>query len=687
MLEEAMRFQQAAKGVVNEDAQQAEGVTMDYVVTESGADPEDTLPVDYEPERIRAFYGRRPAAVATRVSQIAYQASGFGLSLVLDAIRGQLEDSSVRRAEELRNLIVRLGPFFIKAGQALSIRPDILGPETMVELQQLCDKVPSFDSAIAFQTTCSELGVGSVNEVFSKITPEPVAAASLGQVYKATLRESGEEVAVKVQRPYMLETVSLDLYLVREVANILSTVFRSSLGESITKLLDEFAYRFYDELDYQKECANGIRMEEAMRSVPGVKIPKNYPSLCKRKVHVAEWVEGEKLSQSQADDIGRLVNLGVIAYCTQLLEVGFLHADPHPGNMLRSPEGELVILDFGLVTEVTDEQKFGMIDAIVHLIRRDYSLIGDDFKNLGFISPEVDVDPIIPVLSRVFDQALAGGGARSINFNLLAADLAEITYKYPFSIPPYFALIIRAISILEGIALVGNPKFAIIDEAFPYIARRMLTDPTPRLQESLRYMIYGQSGSEALDADRVVELLDAFEKFQTVQDAYMGDGNSDNDAVRGALQFAFSPDGRLLRNFLVEEVVNSVDIVLRDAVHRSAEAQPSLPTPNALFRGLVPALAPAVKDADRQKLETQQQILGYLTGGPLDADASVDFLASLASPEAREKLQKFAPLLAENREELQLFAFQVTQRLVERQAKRSFSWLSERIDGPVPAEA
>jgi len=346
-----------------------------------------------------------------------------------------------------------------------------------------------------------------------------------------------------------------------------------------------------------------------------------------------------------------------------------------------------VILDFGLVTEVTDEQKFGMIDAIVHLIRRDYSLIGDDFKNLGFISPEVDVEPIIPVLSRVFDQALAGGGARSINFNLLAADLAEITYKYPFSIPPYFALIIRAISILEGISLVGNPKFAIIDEAFPYIARRMLTDPTPRLQESLRYMIYGQSGSEALDADRVVELLDAFEKFQTVQDAYMGDGNSDNDAVRGALQFAFSPDGRLLRNFLVEEVVNSVDIVLRDAVHRSAEAQPSLPTPNALFRGLVPALAPAVKDADRQKLETQQQILGYLTGGPLDADASVDFLASLASPEAREKLQKFAPLLAENREELQLFAFQVTQRLVERQAKRSFSWLSERIDGPVPAEA
>jgi aarF domain-containing kinase len=392
-------------------------------------------------------------------------------------------------------------------------------------------------------------------------------------------------------------------------------------------------------------------------------------------------VEGEKLSQSEADDIGRLVNLGVIAYCTQLLEVGFLHADPHPGNMLRSPEGELVILDFGLVTEVSDEQKFGMIDAVTHLIRRDYTLIGEDFKNLDFIPDGVDVEPIVPPLSRVFDQALAGGGAKSLNFNLLAADLAEITYKYPFRIPPYFALIIRAISILEGIALVGNPKFAIIDEAFPYIARRLLTDPTPRLQESLRYMIYGQSGSDTLDADRVVDLLDAFEKFQNVDGASGKDSESGgDDAVRGAVRFAFSPDGRLLRKFLVEEVVNSVDIVLRDTVDRS---QQNLPTPEALFSGLLPALSPPVKDADRQKIETQQQILSYLTSGSINEDSASDLLSNLvASPESREKLQKLVPLIVENREELQLFAFQVTQRLVERQAKRSFSWLSDRIDGP-----
>merc|ERR1719408_576328 len=208
-----------------------------------------------------------------------------------------------------------------------------------------------------------------------------------------------------------------------------------------------------------------------------VVIPKPYPELTSRRVHVAEWVDGEKLSQSTADNVGDLVNLGVVTYLTQLLETGFFHADPHPGNMLRTPEGQLVILDFGLMTEVTPDQRYGMIEAIAHLINRDYSMIGDDFVNMDFIPRGVDTAPIVPALAKVFDVALAGGGAKSINFQELAADLAEITYEFPFRIPPYFALVIRAISVLEGIALVANPNFAIIDESFPYIAKRLMTDP------------------------------------------------------------------------------------------------------------------------------------------------------------------------------------------------------------------
>merc|ERR1740124_422445 len=242
------------------------------------------------------------------------------------------------------------------------------------------------------------------------------------------------------------------------------------------------------------------------------------------------WVDGEKLSQSTADDVGELVNLGVITYLTQLLDTGFFHADPHPGNMLRTPEGQLVILDFGLMTEVTDDQKYGMIEAIAHLINRDYSLIGEDFKNMDFIPRGTDTTAIVPALTKVFDVALAGGGAKSINFQELAADLAEITFEYPFQIPPYFALVIRAISVLEGIALVGNPNFAIIDEAYPYIARRLMTDDSPRLKAALKYMVYGKEG--VFDAEKLIDLLQALEKFTAVRDD--GDGSAFKvDGVRG----------------------------------------------------------------------------------------------------------------------------------------------------------
>eukprot|EP01036_Dinobryon_divergens_P038678 gene38678-50808_t len=198
--------------------------------------------------------------------------------------------------------------------------------------------------------------------------------------------------------------------------------------------------------------------------------------------------------------------------------------------MLRTPDGKLVILDFGLMTQITDNQKYGMIEAIAHLIHRDYDQIGNDFVKLDFIPEGVDVAPIIPALARVFEAALAGGGAKSINFQELAADLAEITFKFPFRIPPYFALIIRAISVLEGIALVGNPEFAIVDEAYPYISKRLMTDNSPRLKAAFRYMIYGKQ--DELDIDRMIDMLQALEKFAAVKDK--GDGSAFKvDGVRG----------------------------------------------------------------------------------------------------------------------------------------------------------
>ncbi|CAE8602511.1 unnamed protein product, partial [Polarella glacialis] len=181
-----------------------------------------------------------------------------------------------------------------------------------------------------------------------------------------------------VQRPGVLATASLDLYLIRSfgvMVNTLTQVRGATRRTDLVALLDNFASRFYEELDYEVECANGIEVQAAMRSLPRVAVPTNFPEYCTRKVHVAEWIEGEKLSQSGAADVRELVNVGVLAYLTQLLQTGFFHADPHPGNMLRTPDGRLAILDFGLMTRITDDQKFGMVEAIAHLVHRDYAAI------------------------------------------------------------------------------------------------------------------------------------------------------------------------------------------------------------------------------------------------------------------------------------------------------------------------
>ena len=312
---------------INDDSAAAVGVKLQLVGEEDREKSE--LPYDYDPQSLKSYFSARPLLVLRRVVQVMTTLGGYALNVAMDRLLGRsLEDTNleVQRASELRNVITSLGPFYIKLGQALSIRPDVLSPKTMYELQKLCDKVPSYDSNIAFATIERELGK-PVNDIFSEITPEPVAAASLGQVYKGSLRSNGKKVAVKVQRPGVLETVSLDLYLARELGMIGKTFPGIVNRIDAIALLDEFAYRFFNELDYNKECDNGIKIKEQMKVLPMVVIPENYPELTSRRVHVAEWIEGEKLSQSTADDVSALVNLGVITYLTQLLESGFFHAE------------------------------------------------------------------------------------------------------------------------------------------------------------------------------------------------------------------------------------------------------------------------------------------------------------------------------------------------------------------------
>ena len=387
------------------------------------------------------------------------------------------------------------------------------------------------------------------------------------------------------------------------------------------------------------------------------------------------------------------------------------------GNMMRTNDGKLAILDFGLMTEVTDNQKYGMVEAIVHLLNRDYSEIGQDFINLDFIPEGTDTTPIVPALTNVFDAALAGGGAKSINFQELAADLAEITFEYPFSIPPYFALVIRAIGVLEGIALVGNPNFAIIDEAYPYIARRLMTDDNPRLKAALKYMVYGKDGS--FDAEKLIDLLQALEKFTAIKDegdgsAYKVDGvrgsknvgtagdfagtkqmegtdssialeaaataqnegqsERDQKTARQALQFFFSTEGNVFREFISEEVVSFVDAARREA---SQEVMLALGLNNLPMPSLIRAMNPTISATDKRTVEQMRKLASFLLGDFEGAMSPTGTRGGLQ--QSSERIRQLLPVIREYAPQLREFGQLVGVRLTEKGMSRGLNWVSSRL--------
>ncbi|ONK79582.1 uncharacterized protein A4U43_C01F7840 [Asparagus officinalis] len=654
--EQLASLMRGLRGQNLKDSQFADENVRLRLVEVQAAESAEALPLVYDPDIISRYWGKRPRAVATRIVQLLSVAGGFLSHLISDLINKKVKENEVARAIELREIVTSLGPAYIKLGQALSIRPDILSPAAMTELQKLCDKVPSFPDDVAMALIEEELGQ-PWHKIYSELTPSPIAAASLGQVYKGRLKENGDLVAVKVQRPFVLETVTIDLFIIRKLGLVLRKFPQISID--VVGLVDEWAARFFEELDYVNEGENGIIFAEMMRKdLPQVVVPRTYQRYTSRKVLTTSWIEGEKLSQSTEGDVGELVNVGVICYLKQLLDTGFFHADPHPGNMIRTPDGKLAILDFGLVTKLTDDQKYGMIEAIAHLIHRDYGAIVKDFVKLDFIPEGVNLEPILPVLAKVFDQALEGGGAKNINFQDLAADLAQITFDYPFRIPPYFALIIRAIGVLEGIALVGNSEFAIVDEAYPYVAQRLLTDESPRLRSALRYTIYGKSG--VFDAERFIDVMQAFENFITAAKSGGGEDLNGNMAelgilqsqtsysfpgfptalsqpvqpvqTRAALAFLLSDKGNFFREFILDEIVKAIDALSRDQL---VQITAFLGIRNAApVFSMVPvraaALLPTITEEDRVILNNVQKVVQFLTAGTsrstTDQDVNITYI-------------------------------------------------------------
>lgn len=593
----------------------------------------DQPTVRYDPVAIADYYRSRVFQVWGRLFSIIWKFGSFALGLWFDGKQGKKVKAEKKRAIQLRKTLTELGPAFIKVGQALSTRPDVMPTLYLDELTKLQDQLPPFSNEIAYQFIQEELGDHPDN-IYAELSADPLAAASLGQVYKGKLK-TGETVAVKVQRPGLSESIALDIYILRTLAQWAKKRFKF-IRSDLVAIMDEFGERIYEEMDYNHEGRNAERFRQLYGNIPDIYVPRIYWGYTGRRVLTMEWINGTKLTNleevtAQGIDARYLIEVGVQCSLRQLLEHGFFHADPHPGNLLASPEGKLVYLDFGMMSEVKPYQRYGLLEAVVHLVNRDFEGLAKDYVKLEFLTPETDLTPIIPALGEVFSNAL-GASVAELNFKSITDQLSELMYEYPFQVPAYYALIIRSLVTLEGIAINVDPNFKVLSKAYPYVAKRLLTDPSVELRTSLKDLLF-KDGS--FRWNRLENLL------KNAQDSEDYDINQVLDQT---LDFLFSERGELIREQLGNELVKSIDLASRNAL---TTAQSKV----AEWMGLKVAPTPTTPQPtpNQNNLEQIQRIVGILqdTKG-FDPMLLVQRVPGLmVKPEVQHLSQKVAGELAQ----------------------------------------
>ncbi|MTJ29079.1 AarF/ABC1/UbiB kinase family protein [Aphanizomenon sp. UHCC 0183] len=519
----------------------------------TGSEPESVL---YDPVEIAAQYSGRFLQVIRRILTVLKPILAFVFGLWWDKQWGILVKNERRRAVQLRELLTKLGPAYIKIGQALSTRPDLVPPIYLEELTRLQDQLPAFPNEIAYQFIQEELGA-TPSEIYAEFSSQPIAAASLGQVYKGRLK-TGEEVAIKVQRPDLRERITIDLYILRKLAAWVQRNLKR-VRSDLVGILDELGDRIFEEMDYIHEGENAERFFELYGHMKDIYVPKIYWEYTNRRVLTMEWINGIKLTQPEkiaalGINARYLIEVGVQCSLRQLLEHGFFHADPHPGNLLATMDGKLAYLDFGMMSEVKPAQRYGLIEAIVHVVNREFDSLAKDYVKLEFLTPETDLTPIIPAFAKVFANA-QGASVADLNIKSITDDLSALMYEYPFRVPPYYALIIRSLVTLEGIAIYIDPNFKVLSEAYPYVAKRLLTDPANELRTSLQELLFKDGKFRWNRLENLLKNARSNQEYDL------------NLVVNQGVEFLSSDRGAFIRDRLVDEFFNSIDAVSKNALH------------------------------------------------------------------------------------------------------------------------
>ncbi|WP_273845257.1 ABC1 kinase family protein [Rubrobacter calidifluminis] len=420
----------------------------------------------------------------TRFSQIGRILVRHGFGFLFDVRRERRESRGVQEllapnfGVRLRRALEELGPTFVKFGQLLSTRSDIFPESVLSELQKLQDAASPVPLEAVQRVIEEELGAG-VGEVFSDFDPVPLGSASIGQVHRATLRR-GEEVAVKVQRPGARRRIEGDLVLMRELAGFVDTRLGERLFVSVRPLVAEFEGVIRRELDYSVEAENARRFAHNFAGTP-VKIPSIHQEFSTPRIITMEFIRGRRFNELRPLSLApaerrRVASMGADAIFKMAFEDGFFHGDPHPGNLFLTPEGELALLDFGMVGYMSRSDIDALSRLFIAVIRQDAEAVLRGLDDLG-VRYEAEVrDDLVQEL-REFLFKYSGLSVGEVTLGQALSELISLVRRYRLRVPPVFPLLVKALVTAEGISRSIDPTLNVYEVARPY-ARRLLSERT-----------------------------------------------------------------------------------------------------------------------------------------------------------------------------------------------------------------
>ncbi|CAL4885877.1 unnamed protein product [Urochloa decumbens] len=481
------------------------------------------LPQHYDPDLLAQYFASRPHILAFRTIQILFAFASAVVKMQISKrsqlnadsnyISGNrsngLDASQYMVGQLLKEMFLDLGPTFVKVGQSLSTRPDIIGSEICEALSELHERVPPFPREDAMKIIEEEFEC-PVSHMFSYISDEPVAAASFGQVYQGRTVD-GALVAIKVQRPNLLPSVLRDIYILRLGLGFIRKVAKRR--SNISLYADELGRGFVGELDYNIEAANATKFLDVHSRYPFMLVPKVLKQLTRTRVLTMEWVAGENpkellsLSKGVSEKVTEasekqkleaktrlldLVNKGVEASLVQLLETGLLHADPHPGNLRYTPEGRVGFLDFGLLCVMERKHQRAMLASIVHIVNGDWASLVYDLTEMDVVPPNTNLRRVTMDLEDALGEVTFEEGIPEIKFSKVLGKIWSVAFKYHFRMPPYYTLVLRSLASLEGLAVAADGTFKTFQAAYPYVVRKLLSDNSLATRRLLNQAIFNR---------------------------------------------------------------------------------------------------------------------------------------------------------------------------------------------------